>query len=95
LWGDEQRDSVEFPIEGCRIDILARDVTGCPVIVELKVSRERERTIGQCLLYRARLKQLQGAERVCIFIVAEEISEELKLAAQEVTDVTLFRTGWQ
>lgn len=90
LWGDEQRDSVEFAIEGRRIDILARDVTGCPVIVELKVSRGHERTIGQCLLYRARLKQQGVAERVRIFVVAEEISEELKLAAQEVADLTLF-----
>ena len=35
-------------------------------------------------------KEMMTKERVRIFIVAEEISPELKLAAQEVPDVILF-----
>lgn len=90
LWTGSATDSVEFSIEGRRIDILAKDVSGVPVIVELKVSRGHERTIGQCLYYRARIKEMMNAPKVRIFVVAQEISPELRLAAEEVPDVTLF-----
>lgn len=90
LWTGSDTESVEFAIEGRRIDILAKDAAGVPVIVELKVSRGHERTIGQCLYYRAKIKEIMNAPKVRIFVVAQEISPELKLAAQEVPDVTLF-----
>jgi endonuclease len=83
-------DSVEFAIEGRRIDILCKDMAGVPVVVELKVSRGHERTIGQCPYYRAKIKETMNAAKVRIFVVAQEISPELKLAAQEVPDVALF-----
>jgi hypothetical protein len=73
-----------------RIDILAKDRGGLPVIVELKVSRGHEKTIGQVLYYRAKIKHQFSAERVRIFIVAEEISPELRAAASEISDVLLF-----
>jgi endonuclease len=81
---------VEFAIEGRRIDILAKDMAGVPVIVELKVSRGHERTIGRCLYYRTKIKEIMNAAKVRLIVVAQEISPELKLAAQEVPDVTLF-----
>lgn len=90
LWSGSEMESVEFSIEGRRIDILAKDNQNVPVVVELKVSRGHEKTIGQCLYYRAKIKELMKVDRVRIFIVAEEISPELKLAAKEVSDVTLF-----
>ena len=40
-----------------RIDILARDADGVPVIVELKINRAHDKVIGQALLYRALLKR--------------------------------------
>lgn len=73
-----------------RIDILAKDHGGLPVIIELKVSKGYEKTVGQVLYYRAKIKQRFSAERVRIFIVAEEISPELRAAASEVSDVFLF-----
>ena len=90
LWHNSEEDSVEFPVEQRRIDILAKDKSGIPVVVELKVSRGHERTIGQCLYYQERIKELMKADRVRIFIVAEEISAELKLATRKLPDVTLF-----
>jgi hypothetical protein len=60
------------------------------VIIELKVSRGHEKTVGQVLYYRARIKQRFSAERVRIFIVGAEISPELRAAASEVSDVLLF-----
>jgi hypothetical protein len=94
LWPVENGDAVEFPVDeqgpSHRIDILAKDRGGLPVVIELKVSKGHERTVGQALYYRARIKQLFGAERVRIFIVGAQISPELRAAASEVSDVLLF-----
>ena len=94
LWPVENGDAVEFQVDeqgpSRRIDILAKDRSGLPVVIELKVSRGHEKTVGQALYYRARIKQRLGAERVKIFIVAAEISAELRAAASEVSDVFLF-----
>jgi hypothetical protein len=93
-WPVENGDFVEYPVDdqgpSHRIDILAKDRGGLPVIVELKVSRGHEKTIGQVLYYRAKIKHQFSAERVRIFIVAEEISPELRAAASEISDVLLF-----
>jgi hypothetical protein len=88
LQGEEE--AVEYAVNGRRIDILAQDSSGTPVIIELKVSRGHERTIGQALYYRAKIKEAFKAAKVRIFIVALEVSHELRLAAKEVPDVSLF-----
>lgn len=93
-WPVEDGDAVEFSVDergpSHRIDILAKDTAELPVVIELKVSRGHERVVGQALYYRAKIKQRFGAERVRIFIVAAEISPELKAAASEVPDMFLF-----
>lgn len=90
LWSRDQ--AVEFPVDdsGRRVDILARDGSGIPVVIELKVSRGHERTIGQSLYYRSRVKDLLGSPRARIVIVAREISDELKVAVRDLPDVELF-----
>jgi RecB family endonuclease NucS len=94
LWPVENGDAVEYQVDdegpSRRIDILAKDRDGLPVVIELKVSRGHERTVGQALYYRSRIKQRFGATKVRVFIVASEISRELKGAASEVPDVLLF-----
>jgi hypothetical protein len=90
LWAGASSNSVEFPLEGKRIDILARDQNGVPVIIELKLSRGHERTLGQALYYRGKLRQMLGVPRVRIIMVAGEISEELRIASAEVADVDVF-----
>lgn len=94
LWPLEQGDAVEFPVDeqgpSRRIDILAQDRDQVPVIIELKVSRGHEKTVGQALYYRAKIKQRFAAKVVKIFIVAAEISPELRAAASEVSDLFLF-----
>jgi hypothetical protein len=89
-WLVGEEDAVEFPVGGRRVDILAKDKAGLPVVIELKVSRGHERTIGQALYYRAKIKEMFKVERVRIFIVALELSSELRVAAKEVPDVSLF-----
>lgn len=90
LWPDE--NAIEYPVDtkNHRIDILAKDKDGVPTVIELKVSRGHERTIGQSLYYRARVKEILKASKVRIVIVAAEISPELRAAATEVSDVALF-----
>ena len=90
LWDTGEEDAVEFPVDGRRIDILGKDKTGIPVVIELKVSRGHERTIGQALYYRAKIKEKFKVDQVRIFIVALEMSSELRAAAKEVQDVALF-----
>jgi hypothetical protein len=94
LWPVENGDAVEFQVDEQgptrRIDILAKDQGGVPVVIELKVSRGHERTVGQALYYRARIKKRFGVKRARIIIVASEISQELRDAASEVSDVLLF-----
>jgi hypothetical protein len=89
LWSDSP-PSVEYSIENRRIDILARDSDDIPVVVELKLSKGHEKTLGQALYYRAKLKQVLQSARVRIIMVASEITDELRLASTEVTDVDVF-----
>jgi len=94
LWPVENGDAVEFQVDDLgashRVDILAKDNGGIPVVIELKVSRGHEKTVGQALYYRAKIRHRFAAKRVRIFIVAAEISPELQAAASEVPDVLLF-----
>ncbi len=91
LWpvGPDQ-EAVEYPVDGRRIDILAQDTTGIPVVIELKVSRGHERVVGQALYYRGKIKETFKVQRVRVFVVALKATEELRLAAKEVSDLTLF-----
>ena len=91
-WPAPDKPAVEFPVDdrGRRIDILAKDRDGTPVVIELKVSKGHERTIGQALYYRGRIKQLFSTERVRIILVASAISSELRTATADLSDVDLF-----
>ena len=94
LWPVENGDAVEFQVDeqgpSRRIDILAKDHGGSPVVIELKVSRGHEKTVGQALYYRAKIRQRFSAKQVRIFIIAAAISPELRAAASEVSDLFLF-----
>ena len=91
-YGKRRRRRVQSGRQGPsrRIDILAKDRVGLPVVIELKVSRGHERTVGQALYYRSRIKQRFGVGKVSNSIVAANISQELRAAASEVPDVHLF-----
>jgi hypothetical protein len=93
LWPvGENQEAVEFVVDENkrRIDILAKDRLGTPTVIELKVSQGHEKALGQSLYYRARVKELFKAAKARIVIVAAEISPELKAAATELHDVSLF-----
>lgn len=83
--------SVELTISGKRIDILAKDKDGCPVVIELKRDRAYDRVIGQALMYQALVADYFNEDRVRIAIVASTIENELRWAASRQADVKLFQ----
>ncbi len=89
LWS-QNPPSVEFPIDNRRIDLLAKDANGVPVVIELKLSKSYDRVIGQALLYQGLVSKHLGIKRVRIILVAGEVSKELKIACERLNDVTLF-----
>ena len=82
----------EFYIPGTarRIDILAVDRNGKFVVIELKVSRGYEKVIGQTLFYQSSIKTSFNQVKVRVIIIARDISEEIKVAAQFLPDFELF-----
>jgi hypothetical protein len=82
---------VEFSVGGRYIDILAVDARGNFVVIELKVSRGYDRTIGQLLRYMGWIeKNLADGKKVRGIIVASDITEDLRLAASRIPDVKLL-----
>lgn len=86
------KSGLEFLIDdrGRRVDILAIDRSGLPVVIELKVRQGHERTIGQALYYLAMVKRRLAKANARVIIVAREISEELRLASENIPDIELF-----
>jgi len=88
--GNNQR-GVEFPIDGGRIDILAMDRSNKFVVIELKVGRGRNKTIGQLLYYMGWVDKNLGNGPCRGIIVAKDTPEDLVLAASRVPGVALYR----
>jgi hypothetical protein len=92
LFEDEGLNGVEYDAGGRFIDILAVDKNGQFVVIELKVSKGYDRVIGQLLRYIAWVeKNLSDGVQVRGFIVANEISDDLRLATRKIPGVKLFQ----
>ena len=83
---------MEFPAGNRRIDILAVDDTKRLVVIELKVSRGYDRTVGQLLGYMARIKKelAEPNQDIRGIIAAREISDDLRLACSDLPSVSLY-----
>jgi hypothetical protein len=92
---NESPPSVEFAIENRRIDILAKDSNGIPVVVELKRGRAYDRVVGQALLYQALVSAKFKVPKVRVVLVANEISNELRMACSKQIDFRLSNTNSQ
>ncbi len=85
-------EGIEYSIDGGRIDILAKDREDNFVVIELKVSRGRNRTIGQLLYYMGWIdKRLVKSGKCRGIIIAKEISDDLRLACERVKGVSLYK----
>ena len=85
------RTGVEFHIEGGRIDLLAQDSNSHYVVIELKLSRGREKTLGQILYYMAWVDKNLGNAPSRGAIIAREIPATLILAASRAESISLFK----
>lgn len=91
LFRHQDKDGVEYPVQGGRIDILAKDAGDRFVVIELKVSRGRNATIGQLLYYMGWVdRNLSSPERSRGIIIAKEIPEALRVASGRVPGVSLY-----
>ena len=92
LYEDEEINGIEFPVGRRFIDILAIDRGNNFVVIELKVSRGSDKTIGQLLYYMAWIEKehAEQGQTVRGVIVANNISEDLKLASSRLSHVELF-----
>ena len=80
---------IEFSIGDARIDVLAIDESGKYVVIELKVSQGRNKTLGQLLYYMGLVDQHLGNRPCRGIIIASEITPDLIVAASRVQGVTL------
>ena len=72
------------------MDILARDRNGKLVVIELKLSRGRNRTIGQLLYYMGWIDQHLGDGKCRGMIIAREITSDLIVATTRVLGISLY-----
>jgi hypothetical protein len=91
LYSAGDRTGVEFPVDGGRIDLLAVDRADKFVVIELKLSQGRNRTLGQLLYYMGWVDQHLGNGPCRGLIIASEITEELSVAVARVPGVQLAR----
>jgi RecB family endonuclease NucS len=88
---DDGISGVEFSTEVGRIDILAIDKDGGFVVIELKLSRGEDATLGQIQRYMGWVKQkLAGDSAVRGVIIAKSISVKLKYAILATKDISLY-----
>ena len=85
------RSGVEFSIDHGQIDILAVDRDNKNVVIELKLSRGRNRALGQLLYYMGWVDKNLGSAPCRGMIIASDIPEEVRTAARRVPGVALFR----
>ena len=80
---------VEYAITGGRIDLLAKGKDGKFVVIELKLSRGRNKTLGQILHYMGWVDKELGNAPCRGYIIANSIPDDLRLAVSRVPGVKL------
>lgn len=84
-------DGVEYRTGVGNIDILAVDEDGDFVVLELKLSRGNDATLGQILRYMGWIdRNVAQGKKVKGIIVAQSIDEKLRYAVSQVKNVKLF-----
>lgn len=91
LYKSGEKVGVEFPVDDGRIDILAVDRNERLVAIELKVGRGRNKAVGQLLYYMGWVDKNLAKTPCRGFIIAKDIPDDLVLAVQRVSGVSLWR----
>lgn len=89
LYTDVQgKTGVEYPTEAGPIDILAVDESGDFVVIEMKLSKGVDATMGQICRYVGWMKRNLGkGKKVIGAIVAKKIDDKLKFATYATPDI--------
>lgn len=83
-------DGREVAVSTGRIDILAKDIDGRHVVIELKAGRCPAGALEQALGYAQALREERdGVSSVRVVLIAAEFSDRMRAAARAVTDVSL------
>jgi hypothetical protein len=91
LYTSADSEGVEFPVDDGRIDVLSVDHQGKFVVVELKLSRGRNKALGQLLYYMGWVDKNLGNAPCRGIIVASEVTEDLVTAVSRAPGVGLYR----
>jgi hypothetical protein len=91
LFEKDGKVGVEFIVDQGRIDLLAIDRNGKFVVIELKLSQGRNKTLGQLLYYMGWVDRNLGNGPCRGLIIAREITDDLKVAVSRVPGVSLVR----
>ena len=84
-------DGAERAVLSGFIDILARDLNGATVVIELKAGKTDARVIGQILGYMGDIADDDEPDSLRGIIVAHEFDQRTKSAARAVPNLTLVR----
>ena len=96
LYEDERGKGVEYPVTDGRIDVLAKDASGNFVVIELKLSRGRNRALGQILYYMGWVDANLNGNMSCRgIVVARAIGDDLKIACGRTPGVELYEYSLQ
>jgi len=92
LFEEEDITGIEYPAGNGRIDILAIDKNNDFVVIELKISKGRDRVLGQLSRYLGWVeKNMADGQKVRGIIICKEISEDLTLACSVIkNEIELF-----
>jgi hypothetical protein len=90
LHSSSETSGIEFPVDGGRIHLLAVDRNGKYVVIELKLSQGRSKTLGQLLYYMGWVDE-HGNGPCRGFIIASEMTEDLAIAVARVPGVSLAK----
>lgn len=91
VYSSDGRDGVEFQTDVGPIDILAVDQSGQFVVLELKLGKSPDATLGQILRYMGWVaKHLADDRPVKGIIVAGEIPTKLRYAVTQVPNVSVM-----
>ena len=92
LYSDDRGSGLEYPIDGGRIDLLAKAQDGRLVVIELKLSKGRSKAIGQLLYYMGWIDKNLAQENPCRgILIAKEIGKDVVTAVKRTEGVELFR----
>lgn len=91
LFKDDDRSGIEYQVDDGRIDILAIDRQNKFVVIELKLSRGRNKALGQLLYYMGWVDNNLGNAPCRGMIIAKEIPDDLALAVGRVSGISLLK----